>query len=400
MTRHESMSARRFVFCSEIGLAPPLLRVAEIITRNHGLEGHVIAPDEFSVASVHSRSGRFSHEEFDPSSTFLDVHFLPPRQGNVERWGFARRPFQALLRSLHPDFVWLHSEFWQGIAHQFLWHYRLRARPVIVAYVAINHAGSARPLVSFQKPFFNRTRLKQLYLWPRLHGVAARANITVRCARRIGLPAGVPAVANYLPVFGPDDAAPVGASLPWCRGNGTIVGFAGELTEQKGWKVLLAAAEQLPENFKFVLVGDGTQREQLHEYLEQPSLRHRVHHIPSIPRATLLATYPMFDVFVLPSITMPSSVEQFGMVLAEAMACGVPVIGSESGAIPETIGRAGLVVPEGDPRRLAQAIKTLSEDSALRRQVIVAGEERFRTHFSCEAYAKAMAELLTLDRNC
>lgn len=62
---------------------------------------------------------------------------------------------------------------------------------------------------------------------------------------------------------------------------------------------------------------------------------------------------------MLPSLTTPRWKEQFGHVLIEAMACGVPVIGSSSGAIPEVIGDAGLVVPEGIPGALAEAINLL-----------------------------------------
>ena len=51
---------------------------------------------------------------------------------------------------------------------------------------------------------------------------------------------------------------------------------------------------------------------------------------------------------MLPSLTRPNWKEQFGRVLIEAMASGVPVIGSDSGAIPDVIGQAGLIFPEGD----------------------------------------------------
>ena len=92
----------------------------------------------------------------------------------------------------------------------------------------------------------------------------------------------------------------------------------------------------------------------------------------------------------LPSITTPNSVEQFGAVLAEAMACGVPVIGSDSGAIPEVVGEGGLIVPEGDPEALAQAIMKMGADEDLRRRSSEWGRERFRSHYSCEAYAHSV----------
>ncbi len=63
------------------------------------------------------------------------------------------------------------------------------------------------------------------------------------------------------------------------------------------------------------------------------------------------------DVFVLPSRTTPRWKEQFGRVIIEAQACGTPVIGSDSGAIPEVVGKGGWIVPERDPPGLANALR-------------------------------------------
>ena len=68
-----------------------------------------------------------------------------------------------------------------------------------------------------------------------------------------------------------------------------------------------------------------------------------------------------FDVLVGPSLTTPRWKEQFGRMLVEAMACGVPVIGSDSGEIPHVIGDAGIVVPEGDRVALCAAIARLRD---------------------------------------
>jgi glycosyltransferase involved in cell wall biosynthesis len=206
----------------------------------------------------------------------------------------------------------------------------------------------------------------------------------------------VPIIVNYLPVFGARDTTGESVILPWPRHDAFTIGFVGNLTEQKGWKVLLTAMERLPRRFKVVIVGDGEQREEVRGWLQKPRSTNRAYWTGILSKDRLLATYPLFDVFVLPSITTPHSVEQFGAVLAEAMACGVPVIGSDSGAIPETIGEAGLVVPEGDPDALAWAITRMSQDEELRRRCIARGLERFHAHFSCEAYAHSIGGLFGL----
>ncbi len=152
--------------------------------------------------------------------------------------------------------------------------------------------------------------------------------------------------------------------------------------------------ERLPERYKVVFAGDGPQKDELLASIKMLKLQGRAYYAGLLPKDKLLATYPLFDVFVLPSISTPHLVEQFGAVLAEAMACGVPVIGSDSGAIPEVVDEGGLIVPEGDADALAKAIARMSDDEQLRRRSIALGLDRYRTHFSCEAYAQSIAKML------
>jgi glycosyltransferase involved in cell wall biosynthesis len=343
---------------------------------------------------VHAPCGRLGARVFDPASTPLTVHFLPAQKCNVERFGFEPSDLGSLLKSLDPDYVWIHAEFWDGIAGQLLARCRFHRRPRLVAYAALNHFGGRTPLLRARWPFLSRTRMRQIALWSRLDGVCACAAKSMVCARRMGLPQSVPVSVNFLPVFGPEDASTNSVALPWRDQNMFVVGFAGNLTEQKGWKVLLEAIERLPERFKAVIIGDGEQRPDVESCLKRPKLADRVVYAGVLPKSDLLATYPLFDAFALPSVTTAHAVEQFGCVLAEAMACGVPVIGSDSGAIPEVIGDAGLVVPEGDAEALARAIERLSEDEELRARLVALGRQKHRTQYSCVAYARSLEKAL------
>lgn len=393
---YQAMSSRTFLFCSALALYPPLLRVTEMIAHHHKLDGHVVAPIEYSHSPVWESSGKFREQDFNPQSTTLHVHFLPARRGDVGRFGFESTSLKALLSELKPNYIWIHAEFCEGIARQFLWYYRFQRGPRIISYVAVNHVRNPTSLLSKKWPFLSRTRLYQILLWSRLDAVAACATKSLECARRIGLPESVPVVVNYLPVFGPEDATGEGIIFPWDRNTSLIIGFAGLLSEQKGWKVLLTAMEQLPERFKAVFIGDGPQKEELLVSIEKLKLRGRAYYAGLLPKGQLLATYPLIDVFVLPSITTSYSVEQFGAVLAEAMACGVPVIGSNSGAIPEVVGKGGTIVPEGNADALAKAIIRMSEDEQMRNHLIALGMERFRSNYSCEAYARSIAQMLEI----
>jgi glycosyltransferase involved in cell wall biosynthesis len=381
------MLSKRFLLISPYAYYPSLLRVVEILTQTYGLEGHVIAPEELEVPKIYHPSGKISGRDFKGAAHQLSFHFLPSVNGNAVHYGFDRKALKKVLRRLKPDYIWVQDEFTHNVAMQILLYYRFNRTPHIISYVAQNHIPGPHPLFYRRWPFVSRTRLKHLILWPRLDGVVACASKSRDCARRMGLPARVPIVVNYLPVLGREEAAPEGATFPWPRDiSSFVIGFAGELTEQKGWKVLLTAVERLSERFKVAIIGDGEQREELADWLNRPALRHRSCFTGPLPTTRLLAIYPLFDVFVLPSITTPHSVEQFGRVLAEAMACGVPVIGSDSGAIPETIGGAGL----------ADNIQKLVNNQELRRSLMEKGVNRYKKYFSCEAYSRSLATLFGL----
>jgi glycosyltransferase involved in cell wall biosynthesis len=106
----------------------------------------------------------------------------------------------------------------------------------------------------------------------------------------------------------------------------------------------------------------------------------------------MAAAYASFDVLVLPSRTTDTWVEQFGRVLVEAMWCGVPVVGSDSGEIPWVIGSTagGLVFPEGDVGALREALVRLRDSAALCRELAERGAERVRAQFSVEAVARQL----------
>jgi glycosyltransferase involved in cell wall biosynthesis len=103
------------------------------------------------------------------------------------------------------------------------------------------------------------------------------------------------------------------------------------------------------------------------------------------------------DVFVLPSRTTPRWKEQFGRVLIEALASGVPVVGSDSGQIPHLIRETGggLVFPEGDEAALALALDALIGNPAERARLAAAGGRAVRERFTCEAVARRLHALLS-----
>jgi glycosyltransferase involved in cell wall biosynthesis len=94
------------------------------------------------------------------------------------------------------------------------------------------------------------------------------------------------------------------------------------------------------------------------------------------------AYYGQLDVLVVPSRALPNWKEQFGRVLVEAMACGVPVIGSDSGEIPNVIADAGLVFPENDVAGLRSHLLELQQRPELRRELSQRGRQRVLDHYT------------------
>jgi glycosyltransferase involved in cell wall biosynthesis len=103
--------------------------------------------------------------------------------------------------------------------------------------------------------------------------------------------------------------------------------------------------------------------------------------------------YHQLDALVLPSETRHNWKEQFGRTLVEAMASGVPVIGSDSGAIPDVIGDAGLIFHEGNIEELTAALTRLRDDAALVQRLCVAGRARVLERFTHEQIAAETVEV-------
>ena len=168
-----------------------------------------------------------------------------------------------------------------------------------------------------------------------------------------------------------------------------LVGYAGKLVEEKGLRTLWLAFGDLAAgcpNLHLVLVGGGPLKGELMNAARACDLEDRLH-MPGVIHNTDLPAYlNALDIFVLPSETRSNWREQFGRVLVEAMSCGVPVVGSDSGEIPAVVGDAGLIFPEGSSAHLAANLTRLF-DPTLRAELARKGRERVLHNFSLERVA-------------
>jgi glycosyltransferase involved in cell wall biosynthesis len=139
-----------------------------------------------------------------------------------------------------------------------------------------------------------------------------------------------------------------------------IIGYVGRFISEKGVVDLLQVLGQMDSQYRLVLVGGGSDEDIIRRLVKDLSLQDRVEFVPPQSREKLAKLYSSFDVLVLPSHTDYFWKEQYGRVLVEAMACGTPVAGSQSGAIPVVIGDTARCFPEGDIGAMKSIIQSLA----------------------------------------
>ena len=167
--------------------------------------------------------------------------------------------------------------------------------------------------------------------------------------------------------------------------------FAGRFVREKGLDTLFDAVSRVRQPVRLLLVGSGPDQEGIVNRIRALRPPHSAEIAAPREQAEMAKIYSGAHVLVLPSRSTKVWKEQFGRVLVEAMACALPVIGSDSGAIPEVIGQDGLIFKEGDPEDLARCLSKLTESSVLRENLANRGYFRAVNVYSQERVAAATA---------
>jgi glycosyltransferase involved in cell wall biosynthesis len=299
-----------------------LLRLASVLAPE-GVELELAVPAEGGVAHAARQHG-------------LNVHRLPV--GPLRRGGWPRAVLgwprtHALMRRVRPDVVWLN-----GIVAQ-------RLVPALGPAPAMLHL---HDLVSHRPPQWRRERF-----WQRVRFVACASDAVASAAAASGAPR---ERLRTLPV--PVEAVEPAPRPPWSDGR-PVVGFVGRLEPRKGVLDLLDAARTLAARVPDlrVVIVRGPEIEPDREYERRAldlaaTLGGNV--VVTGPADDARRLMPWFDVLCVPSL-----VEPFGTVAAEALAAGTPAVVTDSGGMPEYVasGRSGEVVAPGRPDELAAALE-------------------------------------------
>jgi glycosyltransferase involved in cell wall biosynthesis len=168
------------------------------------------------------------------------------------------------------------------------------------------------------------------------------------------------------------------------------------LVEVKGTRYLLRAFARVArthDRVRLKIIGDGPLRRPLHALAASLGVGDRVEFLGALPHAEVLSSMRKAAMLVLPGIrTATGREEGLGMVLLEAAATGVPIIGSRVGGIPECIvdGKTGFLVPERDEEALARRMAELLEDPARRQGMGAAGRALVEDRFDIDRQTAAL----------
>lgn len=186
---------------------------------------------------------------------------------------------------------------------------------------------------------------------------------------------------RVIPQFG---VTPAFHPEPHAPSSTLVIGYAGRFVHEKGIQVLLGALARVPGKWELRVLGSGPLYAALGQLAHQLGIADQVRFAPWTTSDEMPRFYNALDLLVVPSLTKPNWKEQFGRAIMEGMACGIPVVGSDSGEIPNVIGDAGIIVREGDVDALARALSELLQDPARRRALADQGRARALTLFSQE----------------
>jgi glycosyltransferase involved in cell wall biosynthesis len=348
-----------------------------------GIELMVLVPEQWN------EYGKYRKSVFpeNPSYTFVEQKIRFPWSGPAQ-WYFHHYPRMAhILRTFRPDIINLWEEPWGFVSAHTTW---LRNRVLPSAKIVIETEANIERHHPFPFTSFRR------YTHRHADFAVTRQTEGIGVLRAFGYEGPAKFIGNGVDgeMFRPMDRAV-------CRKaagvKGFVAGYVGRIIEQKGLMESIEALASCPADVNLLFVGGGVYQPALEARVAELGIGDRVKFVPPQPMDKLPALMNAMDVLLLPSKTTRTWKEQFGRVIIEAQACGTPVIGSDSGGIPEIVDGGGLIVPEGDVNAIAQAMMRLRDTPGLAAELGERGRRQVHQRYTWERIAEQMRDVyLTL----
>ncbi|MBE7213507.1 MAG: glycosyltransferase, partial [Gluconacetobacter diazotrophicus] len=346
-----------------------------------GVDLRVVVPDRW----MEYGTWRLPQQPLDPTYTFQVEKIRWPWTGPAQ-WYFHSYPkLGKILRAFRPDVIDLWEEPWGLVSAQAV---RLRNRLLPSAKIVVETEANINRHHPF--PF---TTLRR-YVLRHADFAVTRQTEGISVLRAHGYHGPVRFVGNGVDaqLFSPRDRAACKRAL----GLGDfVVGYVGRLIEAKGLMDAVEALAQCPLPVNLLFVGGGIFQPALEQRAAELGLAERVKFLPPRAMAELPEAMNAMDALLLVSRTTRTWKEQFGRVIIEAQACGTPVIGSDSGSIPEIVGAGGIIVPEGNSTALAGAIQQLYNNPNLAANLGRLGREQVEAHYTWQRVAEQMHGIYT-----
>ena len=322
--------------------------------------------------------------KLDPHVGDLDFRVEPIRLPYVPKvgWYLHYYPTMArLIRQIKPDVLHLWEEPWSLVGLQgILLRDRLCSQAAVVLETEQNiFRRLPMPFEQIRRYTLRRTDL-----------LIARQLESLEVARACGY-RGLSAVLDYgvAPgVFARQDRAKARAKLGV---GGFVIGYVGRVVPEKGLHDMLEAMMAVPD-LTFVILGAGPEVDTLQAHAQRLQLGDRLVMLSPRAPAEVARVMNALDALVLLSHTTRTWKEQFGRVIMEAQACGIPVIGSDSGSIPNVVGPGGWIVPEGNVSALAALLAHLASAPEEVARAGAAGYEQAQTRYSVAKVANDLAD--------
>lgn len=312
-----------------------------------------------------------------PRDAGFSVHVMPillPQAGPMNWYLHFYPGLRRLLRRIDPDVIHLWEEPWSIVALQ---AQLLKRRAALVLEVDQN-------ILKRLPPPFESIRK---YVLGHTDHVLSRSPDATMVVRARGYKGPVTPIG-----YGVDLSTFKLASTPAALSQRGVlrIGYVGRLIEEKGLDEVLDAMALTGAPVSFAIMGEGPYEAKLRERVAALGLSNRVTFRGWGVPADVADFIRSLDALVLLTRTTRAVREQFGRVIIEAQACGVPVIGSTCGAIPDVVGDGGWIVPERDAKSLRELLDRIAGDAAQLRAKGRAAQENVQARFTYEAVATAI----------